>query len=612
MLLCSNIVPQRKTSVIADAVLKHMKESICKSLGPFGANTINGTDIADILVTKDGYHIINQAFYNDPVANIFCKIFQDISLELVGSTGDGSTSCIDGAYHFNAGLKESIENGELKGVRQKEMIDSIKYVVGIMMDELRVLSVPVSEDLKEIKSLASVSLNNNEVLGDMISDIYKEIGLEGYINVKLGNTSRTYSDMTDGFMFNFGRMDEIFVNNENNESVLKDSAIMIFNSSVNSDEQEGYAIFALNMINKCINEGYDLKYKSLTIIAPSFSSTFVNVFRRILTEYANKGRRLNFNLIQYSTASEFDREMLYDISIMCGARIITESEKDAGKLVLSLDKTLVQEEIDISSEKDVESDDIEPQVVGDPMEIKLSSIGDYLGYAKKIISGKRTTTFYDADERTDAIEIERGRIKTELQEVIENNSDIKRKYELNKRLAIINKKLVTIYVGGYNEATRKSDKELIDDAVSACRSAIEHGYVVGGNLAIAKIIEIMECQIDAGVLKMNNVQQAILKIIGQAFRNVLKDVFGNKYDLGDEAQAAKVETILDTCISNYTMYDLITEEYTSNNIINPVDTDIEILKHVTSIISLVMTSNQFITKNANEIVGELDFGQELE
>lgn len=568
MLLASNIVNREKTSKIAGIVLQHMKEAICRSLGPYGAPTIVGVDDADILMTKDGYHIINMVAFNEPIAMTFAKIIKNLSKELVSTVGDGSTTCVVAAYHFFVLLQEEMTNGELKNVRQKQIMDTINTLIELIVKEIKKISVPVSEDLSEIKALASVSLNNNVEMGEMIANIYKKIGTEGYINVELGNGPVTYTDETDGFMINFGRMDEIFVNNDYNQSELDECGILMFNSAINSKEHEKYVADVLDQINQGITP-----YKSLLVIAPGIGAGLINRLRSLIAAYQKQGARLNFNIIQYSTSTEFDRAFLYDVGLMCGATVITESEKEEGNLISLFSK---------NGQAKIEN-----------------SIENYIGYAKKVVSGKRTTTFYGGNEVTDKIEIEKNKILTELKEIESDERELVRKYELRKRLATLTKKIVTIFVGGYNEANRKSDKELIDDAVNACRSAIKNGYVIGGNLAINEAIK----NIDINLLSSTEI--CILDIISEAFKLVLKDVLGNLYDLGLEEDMQTVNNIVEACTNNYVMYDLIEDKFTSTDIINPADTDIEILKHATSIISLILTSNQFISRNTNELITEL-------
>lgn len=569
MLLASNIVNREKTSKIAGIVLQHMKEAICRSLGPYGAPTIVGVDDADILMTKDGYHIINMVAFNEPIAMTFAKIIKNLSKELVSAVGDGSTTCVVAAYHFFVLLQEEMNNGQLKDVRQKEIMDTINKLIELIVKEIKKISKPVSDDLSEIKALASVSLNNNVEMGEMIANIYKKIGTEGYINVELGNSPVTYTDETDGFMINFGRMDEIFVNNDYNQSELDECAILMFNSAINSKEHEKYVADVLEQINQGITS-----YKSLLIIAPGIGAGLINRLRNLINAYTKQGVRLNFNIIQYSTSTEFDRAFLYDIGLMCGATVITETEKEEGNLVTSIGK---------NSDTTMEN-----------------SIANYIGYAKKIVSGKRTTTFYGGSEVADKIELEKNKILTELKEIEFDERELVRKYELRKRLATLTKKIVTIYVGGYNEANRKSDKELIDDAVNACRSAIKNGYVIGGNLAISEAIKNID------INELTGTEICVLDLISESFKLVLKDVLGNMYDLTLEKDKEIVDSIVKTCTDEYLMYDLIDGKFTSTDIINPADTDIEILKHATSIISLILTSNQFISRNTNELITELE------
>lgn len=581
MELNCNIVENEKQKKIAVGVLKKMKDSIVKTIGPGGRSAIVASDPANVLITKDGFHVVRDIFFNDPIANVFATFYRDLSEALVGSTGDGSTSCLVAAYYFYTFLEELLENNEIiKKLRPKKLIESIKSSVNMILKEMDNYTKPVSDDLHELKKIAYVSLNNNEKIGDMIYEIYHKIGIEGFINVKLGNDAETKYSLSDGFMIECGRMDESFVNNGNNESELDDSAILIFGKAVNSEEFINYCIGTLSEIKKQYDAataiGQDPKYKSLTVIAPSYGRDFVSKIRALIANTKKMGYKINFNLIQYSLATEYDREYLYDVSLMCGATIINETEEEEGSLFVSLS----------TGEKKFKDPKDETKI------ITKSSLGNYLGFAKKVISTKKSTTFFDANENKNELEAERGRIKSELASIAEESA-IKRKYELRKRLAIINKSLVTIYVGGVDEAARLNDKELIDDAVSACKSAIKSGYSLGCNLPI-----ILSC---INILENNKELEkheiVIISSILLSFRNVYKEIILNDIGYSNKDDA---ENIINESIGKEKVYDLVNEEYTDENIISPIDTDKAILKHISSIISLILTSDQMIVRNTTE------------
>lgn len=464
-------------------------------------------------------------------------------------------------------------------MRPKAISDLIAETVQELTLELRKNAKQVSEDLNEIKNIAAVSLNNNEDIGNLIYEIYDKIGLEGFISVKLGNETKTTYETKDGFMIQQGRMDETFVNNSNNESELYDSAVLIFGQAVNDQDLTNYCIDTMKEVKDLYTKyGEKSKFKSVTIIAPGFGRDFVSNIRTLIAGLRKYNAHIYFNLIQYSLATEYDREMLYDVSLMCGASIINESETGDKKLKTTLEKSTSGKRED-------------------------ATLGDYVGYAGRIISGKKVTTFYNCDVNETLLDVERGRIKEELK-VIENDpGEMVRTYELKKRLAVINKKLVTISVGGIDETARLNDKELIDDAVSACRCAIESGYALGCNIPIIKAAQALyENEIHEFVQNSRKIEMLLIfkKTFISVYEDILSNRYGCKFEELSDIELEDVGNVITISIEENKVYNLITKEFTDTEIISPAETDIKILEHISSIISLIITSDQMICRNSTE------------
>ena len=577
----NNVVNGEKCRKYAATVLKNMRDVIGVTIGPEGKNTIDATDEAGILITKDGFNSINRIHYNDPIANTYASLFKDLSRSLVSAVGDGSTTCLVAAYHLYNQIEYLLHSEEFSNLRPKAVSDLISKIVKEIVSELKKNSKSVTDNMEEIKNIAAVSLNNNEDIGNMIYEIYNKIGLEGFITVNLGNGVKTEYETKDGFMIQQGRMDESFVNNNNNESELYDSAVLIFGKAVNDKDSASYCFETMKLVKKCVEEyGDKSKYKSTTIIAPGFGRDIVEQLRALVNEARRYNVKINFNLIQYSLATEYDRELLYDIALMTNGAIITNNETENNKLDFSLKKS--------------------PENSAD----KFSTLGDYIGYAGKIISGKKVTTFYNSDENKTLLEVEKGRIRDELREVESDPGMMTRRYELRKRLAIINKKVVKINVGGIDETSRLNDKELIDDAVSACRSAIEFGYAQGCNLPIIKSCESLLEDRD------NETETLLLNAIRVAFINVYRDILSNKFGCTFEElssiECEDIDTKIQQSINENKVYNLITKEFTDTEIISPSETDVKVLEHATSIISLIISSNQMIVRNTTEEIKFID------
>lgn len=561
MPICTNIVNKEKTTDIADKVLKILNDSLAKSVGPFGSNTlIQGRDEAPRM-TKDGYTILKAIHFNDPIAFTFLNMIRDASVMLVEEVGDGSTSAILAAYRIYTYLKPLINEAN---IRPKKVLDLLKSIVEDIISELEKMATPIDEtDTEIIKNIASVSLNNDNKVGQIISEIYSNIGIEGFINVKLGNTPNTHYKKTEGFQIDVGFLDKIFAN-DGTDSILENSAILMFDSTVTKDQMitildEFYmGDIITRRINKLTCRSNDDIVKSITIIAPGFDAGAKAAIAKENNHFESHNYKKTYNIIDYSIRDEMDSDIYYDLSAMIGADIIKNSI----------------EEVDVN----------------------LELLEKSFGFAKKIVSNKKTTTFFDSTENITALETSKNIIKDELEEMKFNNViDLKSSYRLKKRLAIMEKKLVTIYVGGDTEAERLANKDLIDDAVAACKSAFKYGYVIGCNLSIQLAIN--------KILNTKNIdvfEKDLYTAIGSAFADVYKEVL-NKSSHDDET----IYNILKESIEKEKVYDLVNEEYTDTKVINSVKTEIEILKNVVSIISLIITCNQFIEVNPNTNIDTL-------
>lgn len=554
MILASNIVNSKNTQIVAEETLKIIKESLELSLGPYGSTTILEDRQIGHIMTKDGFSILDRIRFNEPVSMTFLNIIKDISLKLVQTVGDGSTSSIISAYHFYHALKSM----SINKVRPQEVIRTLDDCVNTIERELKKYAKPISKDLHEIKDLAAISLNNDEETGNIIHEIYKAVGVEGFINIQLGSSYQTTYKQVNGFQFRAGYLDPILINNETEECELDDVAVLVFNSAINNQD----AFRVLEMAFESFTKGFvgaKREYKSLLLIAPDYNDTAKATFRKIAETYRSIGKKVQFNVLKYSMNTEDRVAEVEDLVSATGAR----------KIMLT-----AGEEMDIIEGKDG---------------IKVT---DFFGYSGKVISNFKSSTFMengDVNSKNDlATRISSVKHQINVAEQ-EGTLTLDKAYTLNKRLAILEQKLVTIYVGGNSEHQRKTNKTLMEDAVAACRSALKNGYVIGGNLSIPIVIS-----------KIRNDDTTVISDIKAKYLDLIKDSFLKVYATvlsNGIADNEKIDEIVDKSLKDESVYNLIDETYTTDKVINSVETEIEILKNVTSIISLILTSNQFVMTN---------------
>ena len=596
-MLQSNIVNKENTMAKSKQVLKILNDAISLSVGPFGSTTIIQGKSLDHHMTKDGYTILKNIFFNDSVANTFLTIIQDASAALVTEVGDGSSATILSAYQLFESLEplvnESLES-DMGKVRPKLLLDKINTCITDITERIKDFTNYIdNSDLSPLEHIATVSLNNNPVVGKLVKNMYSEIGTEGFITVKLGNTQKTTYKRVDGFQISVGYFDKIFANNFSSESVLDHSLVMMFSATIGRDEMEVIIKSLFDYVNPQSENG---KYRSFTVIAPGFDNFAKQQISIINNYYVQKNTKKNYNFIEYKCRDQFDTDVYYDLSAMLGADII---KNDIPGTVTG---TFLQEKVEIldpldtikpmgghASKKDEKKDE------EDKREVNITSLLSYCGFAGSITSDEKQTTFFDTiDENVEQTKEIKGDIQKQLDDMKRDNIiDAKLSYSLNKRLAMLNKKLITVFVGGNSEHERATNKDLIDDAIAACKSALANGYVIGGNLSIVLAINKLLENLNESA-GQDALYKRILEAISEAFKNVYREVL-IKSSHSDE----EVDEIIDQSIKSQAVYDLIKESYTQTNIINSSKTEVCILQNVLSIISLILTSNQFLEVNTN-------------
>ena len=565
--LRTNIVDKRDVDKLTEHVIKTLSESLAMSLGPHGQTTIIEEPHSGHRMTKDGFTILKEIRFDESVCKSIYGIIREISQQLVMTVGDGSTSCIVAAYNFYVELKKLMEDNSsaVANIRPQGIVDALDEIVAGLIVELKKFARPVSEDMHELSHLASVSINNNSVLGDLVSEIYTLYGLDSFITVTFGNALETKYEVTKGFQLNAGLEDVCMSNSGNDDNPiaqLDNAAVLVFAETCNNKTAQTVIHNALMEVVReksiAIEEKRDPEFSTLLILAPGYSD-------EIWQYFADKSQSRNaangmFNFIRLNYGTKAAVNSVEDLCTLTGARKIFGGNYD--------DQRIAKGEINVR---------------------------EFFGIAEQIITDEKHTTISgcNCSESTvikDAIKTTSMKLKRLKSDP---DYDINEEYVLTKRLAVLKQTLITIVVGGSSEQKRKTNKDLIDDAVAACRSALEHGYTVGGNLSIPIILDRKHKeQVYSSPDKQ--LECELVTALGDSFLNVYAQVLANAGIVGEEANI-----IMNKSIETGEMYDIIKKEYTSDRIINSIETEMEIVKTMVSIISLLLTSNQFVQDSAN-------------
>lgn len=566
----TNIVNEEDTKDIINKVLTILSSAISKSLGPYGSTTII-KDIYNIdnKITKDGYSILNKISFKGELQGTILKIVKSISKSLVEEVGDGSTSSIVIAESLYKTL-ENFFNYE-KSVARKDVLDFLNKLSKIIEEEVLKESIEL-KDVEQLKKIASISNNNDEEIGSLVANIYKDLDFSGFINLELSPNENTFHKLTNGVEIERGYTNFIFANQKDKVTCEFEKPRFVLCNGELGEEDIFFVAELLSLTAASENP--------LVLIAREFSPEVNAIINNNKAKFKNK---LPIVAIEYNLSSLQKHEEFLDLAIYLNATMYDKyngevlTKQDAGNFYMNR-----------------------------------------LGMANKItVNEKRTLIVeghFDSKEIEDRLKII-DKSEEELNEKA-NVADVTvEKYNLEKRRSQLKGKIATLYIGGSSSLEKRTRKDLVEDSIFACKSAIKYGYVIGGNLIIPYILytkgdEIIDRLIkDESIFigldsydeksgintnKKSEVIKQLVEDIKDSFLYSFYKVIMNKYDNKEKALE-----IINNCISNnkLSIFNLRTNEYediNKTNVINSAKTDIEIMNSVFSIIGLLASSNQML------------------
>ena len=408
----------RGITTIADAVKS--------TLGPMGRTVLieSPHHTGGITVTKDGVTVAKAVDLLDPVENLAVRMMKEASERTASSAGDGTTTAIvltEAIVKAAGGMLAADANiTEVLRYLQSESL--------LIQEELQSRSIPVTEEL--ISDVATISANNDSIVGGIISDTYAEVGKDGIVTVERSQNAETYYETTQGLKVDRGYSSPMFINDfKKDECVLEDTYILV------SDAEVSNILQIEKLLKPIIQEG-----KKLLMIAPCG----VNVVNT-LSANVQKGV-LKICTIPPPSFGYKQHELMQDIALAVGAKYFSEKTGD-----------------------------------------DLSIINfDDLGHADRVLVGRDSTIIVtDKDAAVESIE-ERVEQLWGAHELAKKKGD---KEFILSRIASLTGGVGVIHVGGNTDLEQKELYDRVDDAVCAVRSALQDGILPGGGVALMNIAE---------------------------------------------------------------------------------------------------------------------------
>ncbi len=402
--------------------IQKLAHAVKVTLGPSGRVVVLEKSFGSPTVTKDGVTVAKEIELDDPYENMGAQMVKEVASKASKDAGDGTTTA---TIYAEAIYSEGLKN-ITAGANPNEVKRGIDQAVSALVDELKRMSKKV-ESSKEIAQVGSVSANNDEEIGKIIAQAMDKVGKDGVITVEEGKSLVTEVELVEGMQFDKGYLSPHFVTNPATmEAVLDEPYILIHEKKISSAKD------LIPILGKIADSGKSLLIIAEDIEGEALATLVVNKLRGVLKVCAVKAPGFG----------DRRKSMLEDIAILTGGKAIME------ELGLELEKVQLND----------------------------------LGRAKKVTVDKDYTTIVEGGGTTADI---KGRIEQLRHQIDDTSSDYDRE-KLEERLAKLSGGVAQINVGAATEVEMKEKKARVEDALHACRAAVEEGILPGGGVAILR------------------------------------------------------------------------------------------------------------------------------
>ena len=504
--------------------VKQLARAVKVTLGPTGRVVVLEKSYGSPTVTKDGVTVAKEIELEDPNENMGAQMVKEVASKTSNVAGDGTTTA---TIYAEAIFEEGLRN-VVAGANAMSLRRGIDKGVEAIVAELARMSKPIKTS-KEIAQVGTCAANQEVEIGKMIAEAMDKVGKDGVITVEEGKSLTTEVELVEGMQFDKGYISPHFVNKP--ESMTVDVA----NAYVLVHEKKISAIKDLvPLLEKIAQSGRPLLVVAEDVEGEALATLVVNKLRGTFQCCAVKAPGFG----------DRRKEMLRDIAVLTGGRAIME------------DMGITLESIQISD----------------------------LGQAKRVRVDKDTTTLIEGAAPEAEI---KARIQQIKHEIDATTSDYDRE-KLQERLAKLAGGVAQINVGAATEVEMKERKARVEDALHACRAAVEEGILPGGGVAVLRALKVLDKVKAAGDEKTG------VDIVRRALSAPIKQIAENS-GLEGAIVAAKV---MESTEINFG-YNALTGKYgdlVADGVIVPTKVERTALQNAASVAGLLLTTEAIVSE----------------
>ncbi len=432
-----------------------LSNTVKVTLGPKGKNVILGKSYGSPTVINDGVTIAKEIDLEDPFENMGAQLLKEVASKTQDVAGDGTTTA---TVLAQAMVREGLKN-IAAGANPIDVKKGIEKATKAVVKAIQAKSVEVKTK-DNILQVAVISANNDEEVGQLITDAMQKVGHNGVITVEEAKSMETTLELVEGMQFDRGYLSPYMVTDaEKMVSVLEEPYILLFNKKISKMKD------LVTVLEGVAQEGRPLLIICEDIEGEALATIVLNILRGAIKVVAVKAPGFG----------DDQKAMLEDIAILTNGQVVSEEKG------MKLETTTIMQ----------------------------------LGKAKKVRVEKEKTVIVEGAGNKADIQKRIALLEAQYKQT-ESEYD---KKDIQKRIAKLSGGVAVINVGAATETEMKEKKARVDDALHATRAAIEEGVVVGGGITLFRAMHVLDA-----VTVENPDQKTGVSIVHRALEEPLRQI----------------------------------------------------------------------------------------
>ena len=402
--------------------IDQLANAVKVTLGPKGRIVVFKNSYTGIHATKDGVTVAENAVeLEDNLEKMGAEMILEAASNTGNLAGDGTTSATVLAQAMvELGLK-NVAAGANPMDLKRGMDKALEYII----KTIKHISIDVEGSVEMIRNVATISANNDPVIGDLIAEAFEKVGTDGVITVEESSSTETYVETVKGLQFDRGYLSPYFMTDTDGKKAEYDNINIIIVDDKISTPSDLRPIIQYSQSNPVLLICNDISTEALTAI----------VMAKV---------RGNSSIVAIKSPfiGEKRKEALEDISILTGAYIISEKKG-----------------YNVSS--------FQPKMAGGAEKCVINAS------ATIIVNGKGDPVHIA--EHLDFLEDRKDKQPSDFE-----------KQRAEEREQRLKGGVSVLYVGAVSEVELKEKRDRVDDSLAATKAALEEGIVPGGGVALLR------------------------------------------------------------------------------------------------------------------------------